>query len=385
MAAAASASWEDLRRQARKLEGDVDHKLAAYARLGGGGGGGGGGEEELRRVEIEALLAQLGELNAAMAAHAASGSGADALGHTLARHRDILHEYSQVPTPAPNPPAARWRATLARGSPTAGRPWAALQEFRRTRTNVAATRDHALLLGSSLTRAREDDDGLASGALSAQQALLRERGTLHSATAQVSGCWQQLRISEPADVLHARPLSCCPPGCPPSVPASHSADPSLSLKIDDVVGQAQSTAAALSQQRLLFGDISGKVTTTGLRFPESRLLRAFAMSTEHQLSSQMPNEPIVIIHTPEKVTRHNHHIRGRGCLHGLHASLLALQMTSGSPRSKTGGGSITTTATAGSSLVLTLENTGKAEQWTRAAVKAGQSTVYRRGKECINF
>eukprot|EP00850_Spirogloea_muscicola_P021832 SM000263S09819 [mRNA] locus=s263:20380:21585:- [translate_table: standard] len=221
MAAAASSSWEDLRRQARKLEGDVDHKLAAYARLGGGDGGG-GGEEELRRVEIEALLAQLGELNAAMAAHAASGSGADALGHTLARHRDILHEYSQVPTPAPSPPAARSRATQARGSPTACRPWAAPQEFRRTRTNVAATRDHALLLGSSLTRAREDDDGLASGALSAQQALLRERGTLHSATAQ----------------------------------------------IDDVVGQAQSTAAALSQQRLLFGDISGKVTTTGLRFPE---------------------------------------------------------------------------------------------------------------------
>eukprot|EP00850_Spirogloea_muscicola_P009885 SM000056S18003 [mRNA] locus=s56:707762:709526:+ [translate_table: standard] len=325
MAAAASASWEDLRRQARKLEGDVDHKLAAYARLGGGGGGGGGGEEELRRVEIEALLAQLGELNAAMAAHAASGSGADALGHTLARHRDILHEYSQ--------------------------------EFRRTRTNVAATRDHALLLGSSLTRAREDDDGLASGALSAQQALLRERGTLHSATAQVSGCWQQLQISNPP--------TCCTPGrCRAARQAVRplfqlrTLPIRLTLKIDDVIGQAQSTAAALSQQRLLFGDISGKVTTTGLRFPESRLLRASAMSAEHQLSSRMPNEPIVILHTSEKVTRHNHHIRGRGSLHGFHASLLALQMTSGSPRSNTGGGSVTTTATAGSSLVLTPENTG---------------------------
>ena len=44
--------------------------------------------------EIEALLARLGDANDSM--RSALSGGADARSHTLARHRDILHDYQQV-------------------------------------------------------------------------------------------------------------------------------------------------------------------------------------------------------------------------------------------------------------------------------------------------
>ena len=39
------------------------------------------------------------------------------------------------------------------------------------------------------------------------------------------------------------------------------------FQIDEVIGQAQSTRVALSNQRALFGDIQGKVKQLGEKFP----------------------------------------------------------------------------------------------------------------------
>lgn len=41
-------------------------------------------------------------------------------------------------------------------------------------------------------------------------------------------------------------------------------------QIDEVIGQAQSTRVALSNQRALFGDVQGKVKQLGEKFPVIR-------------------------------------------------------------------------------------------------------------------
>jgi hypothetical protein len=41
----------------------------------------------------------------------------------------------------------------------------------------------------------------------------------------------------------------------------------VQFQIDEVIGQAQSTRVALSNQRAMFGDIQGKVKQLGEKFP----------------------------------------------------------------------------------------------------------------------
>ncbi|RWW27323.1 hypothetical protein BHE74_00054568 [Ensete ventricosum] len=42
------------------------------------------------------------------------------------------------------------------------------------------------------------------------------------------------------------------------------------IQIDEVIGQAQMTRSALGSQRVLFGDVQGKVKQLGDRFPVIR-------------------------------------------------------------------------------------------------------------------
>lgn len=106
------SSQFDILVQARKLESAVDHRLAAYSKLGtgfslGGVSGVAGSqappelaEVHRRAAEIDGLLQQLAEVNEAMSACAAaggSGGGSSELqSHTLARHSNILLEFSRV-------------------------------------------------------------------------------------------------------------------------------------------------------------------------------------------------------------------------------------------------------------------------------------------------
>ncbi|XP_024523006.1 Golgi SNAP receptor complex member 1-2 isoform X2 [Selaginella moellendorffii] len=97
------------------------------------------------------------------------------------------------------------------------------QEFRRTRGNINSMREHADLLSSVRS---EISEFKASGNVSPGPSLLRERAAIHGSISQ----------------------------------------------IDDVIGQAQATKAALSFQRSTFLEIQGKMKQLSDRFPIVRSL-----------------------------------------------------------------------------------------------------------------
>lgn len=105
---AGAGLWDTLRKEARRLEAEVDGRLAACSRLGPGAS-----DAEAAVVdEVDALLGRLQDVNAAL--QGAPGGPGDARAHTLARHREVLAEYRQ--------------------------------EFRRLRGSLQASREHAALL-----------------------------------------------------------------------------------------------------------------------------------------------------------------------------------------------------------------------------------------------
>lgn len=153
--------WEDLRKEARKLESELDAKLAAYGKLCTGydstyasnrPGEAGLANDQLiatKAAEIESLLGRLSDVNDAMSG-ALSGA-ADARSHTLARHRDILHDFTQ--------------------------------EFRRLGSALGAARDRQQLLNGAPARGGADA-GFPGGHAQGQSALLlRERTGIASSHA----------------------------------------------------------------------------------------------------------------------------------------------------------------------------------------------------------
>ncbi|XP_054281104.1 Golgi SNAP receptor complex member 1 [Macrosteles quadrilineatus] len=103
--------WEDLRKQARKLENEIDLKLVSFSKLGTGTVNTYKNNEsdmepllstehvfDSVAVEIEQLLSKLAAVNEKLgeiaSSEQASGGGAAML-HTLQRHRDILQDYTQ--------------------------------------------------------------------------------------------------------------------------------------------------------------------------------------------------------------------------------------------------------------------------------------------------
>lgn len=186
-----AGAWEELRKEARKLEGEVDMKLAAYSKFAGSPGSTnseamrlGEGDANAKAAEIESLLQRLSDVNEAMSG---AVTGGDARSHTLARHRDIAMEFTQ--------------------------------EFRRIRNTITQGREHAALLGGG--GAGSSQFAMGGGSSSANAQLLRERNSIHNSSSAV----------------------------------------------EDVIGQAQATAAALVSQRGMFNDISSKLVQAGSRFP----------------------------------------------------------------------------------------------------------------------
>mmetsp|Transcript_33895 Transcript_33895/g.83134 ORF Transcript_33895/g.83134 Transcript_33895/m.83134 type:complete len:243 (-) Transcript_33895:141-869(-) len=188
-----AGAWEELRREARKLEGEVDGKLANYAKFASGPAFGMGVSDALlagdsldaTAADIEGLLQRLNDVNEAMSGAVAGGDAARS--HTLARHRDILLEFTQ--------------------------------EFRRVKNNVTQSREHAMLLGG---RSGGGGGGAEQfGGSSAGSQLIRERSTIHSSTS----------------------------------------------KVDEVISQAQATAAALVDQRGIFMNVANNLGSIASRFP----------------------------------------------------------------------------------------------------------------------
>ncbi|MBA0769260.1 hypothetical protein Gotri_018009 [Gossypium trilobum] len=105
------SGWEELRKEARKIEGDLDVKLSSYAKLGARFTQGGfplsfrytgsptlGSNRSWKSmvIEIQSLLEKLLDINDAMSRCAASAAPTTSVTQKLARHRDILHEFTQV-------------------------------------------------------------------------------------------------------------------------------------------------------------------------------------------------------------------------------------------------------------------------------------------------
>eukprot|EP00798_Chlamydomonas_sp_ICE-L_P020094 gene20094-26812_t len=150
-----SRAWEELRKEARKLEGELDVKMAAFNKLCSGfeaaykikADNSGLGADQLAQTkssEIEDLLQRLSDVNDEMGG--TIGGSTDARSHTLARHRDILQEFSQ--------------------------------EYRRLSSTLGAARDRVQLLsgGSETAHVTLQMPGSSTGA------LLRERATVQSST-----------------------------------------------------------------------------------------------------------------------------------------------------------------------------------------------------------
>ncbi|XP_007898948.1 Golgi SNAP receptor complex member 1 isoform X2 [Callorhinchus milii] len=150
MAAGSSNYWEDLRKQARQLENELDLKLVSFSKLCTSYSGNstrdgrrdssdttpllnGSSQDrmfETMAVEIEQLLAKLTGVNDKMAEYTSTPGVTSlnaALMHTLQRHRDILQDYTH--------------------------------EYNKTKANFIAIREREDLLGS----VRKDIESYKSG------------------------------------------------------------------------------------------------------------------------------------------------------------------------------------------------------------------------------
>lgn len=154
------SGWEELRKEARKIEGDLDVKLSSYAKLGArftqGYADTGSPTVSSSRswksmeMEIQSLLEKLVDINDSMSRCAASAAPTTSVTQKLARHRDILHEFTQ--------------------------------EFRRIKGNISSMREHAELLSS----VRDDiSEYKASGTMTPKVQLLRERAAIHGSISHI--------------------------------------------------------------------------------------------------------------------------------------------------------------------------------------------------------
>jgi Golgi SNAP receptor complex protein 1 len=116
---------------------------------------------ESMEMEIQSLLEKLLDINDSMSRCAASAGPATSVTQKLARHRDILHEFTQ--------------------------------EFRRTKGNINSMREHAELLGS----VRDDitDYKTSSGSMSPRMQLLRERAAIHGSTSHIDDVISQAQAT----------------------------------------------------------------------------------------------------------------------------------------------------------------------------------------------
>ncbi|KAF3498002.1 hypothetical protein DY000_02057588 [Brassica cretica] len=156
------SSWDALRKQARKIEAQLDEQMHSYRRLVSTKAliKSDGAESDLE-AGIDSLLRQLQQVNAQMQAWVSSG-GSEMVSHTLTRHQEILQDLTQ--------------------------------EFYRHRSSLRAKQEHASLLEDfrEFDRTRldlEDGDG------STEQALLKENVGVNRNAAQMDGVISQAQAT----------------------------------------------------------------------------------------------------------------------------------------------------------------------------------------------
>ncbi|XP_074571615.1 Golgi SNAP receptor complex member 1-1-like [Curcuma longa] len=159
-----ASSWDALRKQARKLEAQLDERMTSYRRLASSKPDGSVADLE---SSIEHLLKQLQQINLQMQAWVSSG-GSQIISHTLTRHKEILQDLSQ--------------------------------EFYRLRSSLRAKQERSSLLLEfrDYDRAKADMEG---GADSAEHALLKEQAAISRNSGQMDNVISQAQATLGALVL----------------------------------------------------------------------------------------------------------------------------------------------------------------------------------------
>ncbi|CAK8535617.1 unnamed protein product [Lathyrus sativus] len=152
------SSWDSLRKQARKIEAQLDEQMVLYRKLVSTKADATEGDLE---SWIDRLLNQLKQVNSQMQAWVSSG-GSEMVSHTLTRHQEIYQDLSQ--------------------------------EFYRLRSSLRAKQEHASLLDDfkEFDRTRLD---LEEGGGSEQQTLLKERASISRSTGQMDSVISQAQAT----------------------------------------------------------------------------------------------------------------------------------------------------------------------------------------------
>ncbi|XAR71030.1 hypothetical protein NMG60_11028110 [Bertholletia excelsa] len=150
-----TTSWDALRKQARKLEAQLDEQMHLYRKLVSTKVE--DGTDKDLELGIDQLLQQLQQINSHMQSWVSSG-GSEIFSHTLTRHQEILQDLTQ--------------------------------EFNRLRSSLRAKKEHASLLEDfrEFERSRLD---LEDGGGSYEQSLLKEHASINRSTAQMDSVISQ--------------------------------------------------------------------------------------------------------------------------------------------------------------------------------------------------
>lgn len=156
------SSWDSLRKQARKLEAQLDEQMNAYRKLVSAkvSTKADASESDLE-TWIERLLNQLKQVNSQMQAWVSSG-GSEMVSHTLTRHQEIFQDLTQ--------------------------------EYYRLKSSLRAKKEHASLLDDfkEFDRTRLD---LEEGGGSEQQTLLKEYASISRSTGQMDNVISQAQAT----------------------------------------------------------------------------------------------------------------------------------------------------------------------------------------------
>ncbi|KAK4745985.1 hypothetical protein SAY87_012297 [Trapa incisa] len=160
-------SWDTLRKQARKLEAQLDEKMISFRKLVSSKTSKFDASDNDLESTMDGLLKQLEQVNIQMQSWVSS-QGTDMVSHTLTRHQEILRDLTQ--------------------------------EFYQLCSSLRAKREHASLLEDfrEYDRTRLD---LEEGGGSPKQALLREHASISRSTGQMDSVISQAQATLGALVL----------------------------------------------------------------------------------------------------------------------------------------------------------------------------------------
>uniref|UniRef100_A0ACD5Y2L2 Uncharacterized protein n=1 Tax=Avena sativa TaxID=4498 RepID=A0ACD5Y2L2_AVESA len=169
-----ASSWDALRKQARRLEAQLDDQMIAYRKLVSMKSD---GSENDIETDIERSLKQLQQVNSQMQTWVSSG-GSEVLSHTLTRHMEILQDLTQE--------FYRLRSSLREKQQHAS--LLDLRDFDRAKFDVEEAGDSEALLReqAAISRNSGQVDNVISQAQATLGALMSQRSAFGGITTKIS-------------------------------------------------------------------------------------------------------------------------------------------------------------------------------------------------------